>query len=87
MFKVPEIVQTSDLRKNLSFYLEKAEKEPVIITTSGDDESKVLLGSRLYNALVQAYEDYADAQFLAKRIKEDEGDHATLAEMKETYGA
>ena len=69
--KIPEIVRTSELRKNLSHYIKQSAKQPVVISTDRGGDSRVLLGRGLYNELVEAYEDMEDRQELEHRVEQE----------------
>jgi PHD/YefM family antitoxin component YafN of YafNO toxin-antitoxin module len=84
--KVPKTVRTSDLRKDLAKYMREAAIEPIVISTDRGGDSRVLLGSDLYNTLVEAYEDLADRATLEERIAKDDGSRTGIASLRTKYG-
>jgi hypothetical protein len=76
--KIPNIIQSSELRKRLAYYLRESDKKPVIISTERGGGSRVLLDSKLYNKLVEVYEDKQDAQELETLVAHDDGTRVSL---------
>lgn len=85
--KIPDIVRASELRKNLALYLKRSADQPVVISTDRGGDSRVLLGSELYNKLVEAYEDMQDRQELERRVVKDDGSRVSLSQLRKKYGA
>ena len=75
----------SNFRKDLALYIKKAQREPVIVSTTGGG-SRVLLDVDLYNMLVEAYEDHKDSKALSKAIANDNGTRYSLGDIKKRYG-
>lgn len=71
----------------MSHYLRESARQPVVISTDRGGDSRVLLGSELYNKLVEAYEDMQDRQELEERVAEDDGSRVGLSALRKKYGA
>ena len=83
--KIRKPVGISNFRKDLALYIKKAQREPVIVSTTGGG-SRVLLDVDLYNMLVEAYEDHKDAEALSKAMAHDDGTRYSLSDVKKRYG-
>ena len=68
-------------------YLRESATQPVVISTDRGGDNRVLLGSDLYNKLVEAYEDMQDRQELENRVAKDDGSRVSLASLQKKYGA
>ena len=69
--QVQNFIKTSDLRQNLAKYLKLSATEPVIVSAGHSSGARVLIDSETYNELVEAYEDYRDAEMLKTLVAED----------------
>ena len=83
--KIRKPIGISNFRKDLALYIKKAQREPVIVSTTGGG-SRVLLDVDLYNMLVEAYEDHKDSKALSKAIANDNGTRYSLGDIKKRYG-
>lgn len=80
--KIHNFIRASDLRKNLGHYLKQAKNEPIVVAAERGGETRVILDSALYNKLIEAYEDWADARELAQLVEEDSGEYVALENLK-----
>ena len=80
--KIPDIVRISELRKNLARYIKESAKNPVVISTDRGGDSRVLLGSELYNKLVDAY----DRNEIEHLVAKDDGKRVSLSALRKKYG-
>lgn len=71
--KVQKHIGVAEFRRDLSGYLRRAKKVPVIIDTPHDD-TRVLVDAAFYDRLVEAYEDEQDAKLLTRLVKEQKGE-------------
>ena len=84
--KIHNLICVSDFRKNLSKYLKESKTKPLVVSTDRRGDTRVLMSSTLYNNLIEAYEDHADARELEDLIGEDNGEGILLCELKQKCG-
>lgn len=80
--KIPKTVPATELRKNLAQYLERAKKEPVVVSTDRGADARVILDATFYNRLIERLEDELDTRELERLLAEDSGDFVPLDELK-----
>ncbi|MFT5037277.1 MAG: hypothetical protein ACI9VM_000856 [Candidatus Azotimanducaceae bacterium] len=80
--KIKDIIQTSELRKNLSQYLTLSASEPVAVSGGHSDGTRVLLDADLYNKLVEVYEDYQDSKLLTE-LEAEKDDRVSWSDVKQ----
>lgn len=83
--KIHNLIPSSDFRKNLSKYLKDAKKHPLVISTSRGGDTSVVLSSKLYNMLVETYEDMIDARELVRLVETDNGGHVAWEDVKKRH--
>jgi PHD/YefM family antitoxin component YafN of YafNO toxin-antitoxin module len=83
--KIQNFISASDFRKNLSKYFKEAKESPLIISTGRGGEVSVVLGSELYNKLVEVYEDVMDSKELTQLVHEDKGGHVSWKDVKKRH--
>lgn len=71
--KIHKPIQVAELRKHLAHYLRSAEKEPVVVSTERGADARVIVSTGVYNKLVEAYQDHADAKTLERLVGKERG--------------
>ena len=84
--KIPEITSVSEFRSNLSNYMDKVKSRPVFISVHRGKDTRVILDSKMYNELIEMYEDYCDSKTLIKMKKEDDGTRISWGDIKKKHG-
>lgn len=82
---VQKFINVSELRRNLSKYLNQSATDPVVVLAGKSKGSRVILDSKLYNELIEAYEDYQDAETL-KTLVEEKEETVSWSQIKESKG-
>jgi len=81
--KIPKSIQASELRKNLARYLKVADKEPVVVSKERGGGSSVIIGSEIYNKMIEDYEDAIDARDFLELKKNDAGERIPWSVVKD----
>lgn len=71
--KIEKQIPISEVRANMAKYFKNAEKSPVIVSLERGRSTRVILSSKFYNELMEAYEDKQDTENLIKLQKENNG--------------
>lgn len=83
--QVQHFIKTSELRQNLAKYLKMSATEPVIVSAGHSSGVRVLVDSKTYNALVEAYEDHQDADTLKALVAEN-SETVSWSDVKKANG-
>ncbi len=83
--KIPEVIQSAELRRNLSKYLSQSETEPALVSAGDSDGTRGLINTELYNRLVQALEDHKDTKALEELVASDDGERIDWQEVKNKH--
>ena len=83
--KIHSLIRVSDFRKNLSKYLKESKTKPLVVSTDRGGDTRVLMSSKLYNKLVETYEDHIDAHELEGLVKKGDKRSVSLNELKQKY--
>ena len=68
--KIPKSVGVSEFRADMSGYLSKAKKKPLVLTQKRGDDLFVVLSAEAYNKLIEEKEDAEDAIELSRLVEE-----------------
>ncbi len=68
--KIPKTVGVSEFRADMSGYLTKAKKKPLVLTQKRGDDSFVVLSTDAYNKLIEEKEDAEDSAELVRLVEE-----------------
>jgi len=69
--KIQKNIGISELRKNLSKYLNNAKKEPLVVSLGRGKDLRVVVDVNLYNSLIEAYEDSSLGHLMELAGKEE----------------
>ena len=60
--KIEKQIPISEVRANMAKYFNDAGKNPVVVSLNRGKDTRVILNSKFYNELIDAYEDKIDAE-------------------------
>lgn len=80
--KIEKQISISEVRANMAKYFKDAGKAPVVVSLDRGRNTRVILGSKFYNELVEAYEDKRDAEQLAVLKKTHKGAFVSWSKIK-----
>lgn len=80
--KIEKQIPISEVRANMAKYFKNAEKNPVIVSLERGRSTRVILSSKFYNELMEAYEDKRDAGELAALKKTHKGAFVSWSKVK-----
>jgi len=60
--KIEKQIPISEVRANMAKYFNDAGKNPVVVSLDRGKDTRVIINSKFYNELIDAYEDKIDAE-------------------------
>ena len=89
--KIEKQIPISEVRANMAKYFKSAGKDPAVVSLARGKRTRVILSSKFYNELMEAYEDKMDAEELVKLKTESKGKPTTSwnklrAELMKKHG-